>query len=143
METKIEVWHNKSSLRKTCVNIPRCVPPSPPSSKLAPRIASLFLLSCPPSIKPARAIYNIEPGGKGGMKCHANVKCGTSISLSIYCLRVFFARNSVVWLSQWALCFYRSKEWFVFTVRVSFLSFFAEQPKGAPLRLQKSAVNTQ
>jgi len=57
--------------------------------------------------------------------------------------KICFARNSVVWLSQWALCFYRSKEWFVFTVRVSFLSFFAEQPKGAPLRLQKSAVNTQ
>ena len=124
METKIEVWQNKSSLRKTCVNILRCTPPPfPPFPMLAPHIASFFLLSCPPSIKPARAIYNIEPGGRWGMKCHANVKCGTSISLSIYCLRVFFARNSVVWLSQWALCFYRSKEWFVFTVRVSSLCF--------------------
>ena len=118
METKIEVWHNKSSLRKTCVNIPRCIPPLPPSSMLAPHIASFCVFSCPPSIKPARAIYNIEPGGKGGMKCHANVKCGTSISLSIYCLRVFFCTKfsrlafpmgTLLLQKQRMVCFYRSR----------------------------------
>ena len=90
METKIEVWHNKSSLRKTCVNIPRCIPPPSPLLQCWHHTSLVFFwFSCPPSIKPARAIYNIEPGRKGGMKCHTNVKCGTSISLSIYCLRVF------------------------------------------------------
>ena len=143
METKIEVWQDKSSLRKTCVNIPRCIPPVPPSSMLAPHIARFCLLSCPPSIKPARAIYNIEPGGEGGdeVPCKRQMRhfdfAFHLLSKKFFCTkfsRLAFPMGTLLLQKQRMVCFYRSR---------FFSTFFAEQPKGAPLRLQKSAVNTQ
>ena len=89
METRIEAWQSERSLRETCVNSPRRVPPSPLVQCWRHTPLVFDLLSCPPSVEPAHAIYNIEQGGVRG-EVLGNANCSTSIPLSIYGPRVCF-----------------------------------------------------
>ena len=143
METKIEVWHNKSSLRKTCVNIPRCIPPLPPLLQCWHHTSLVFVCFLVHRASSLPVPSTTLSRGEGGdeVPCKRQMR---HFDFAFHLLsKSFFRTKSSRLVSQWALCFCKSKEWFVFTFRVSFLSFFAEQPKGGPLRLQKSAVNTQ
>ena len=120
METKIEVWQNKSSLRKTCSAM--YTPPCP----LLQCWHHTALDFCCCLVHRASSLpvpsTTLSRWGRGG-----EVPCKHQMwhfDFAFHLLsKNFFCTNSVVWLSQWALCFYRSTEWFVFTVHVSSLCF--------------------